>query len=90
MILDFWLPAGSKTTFGLLNKVLTCLAVYSPSSAMKRRAVRMSRGEGKVKSFYSVYSPAKVETTSSAVRGGFWPQSIVDKVQDGSRDDLNL
>ena len=49
----------------------------------------MSRGEGKVKSFYSVYSPAKVETTSSAVRGGFWPQSIVDKVQDGSRDDLN-
>ena len=34
MILDLWLPAGSKTTFGLLNKVLTCLAVYSPSSAM--------------------------------------------------------
>ena len=34
MILDLWLPAVSKTTFGLLNKVLTCLAVYSTTSAM--------------------------------------------------------
>ena len=34
MILDLWLAAVSKTTFGLLNKVLTCLAVYSTTSAM--------------------------------------------------------